>query len=764
MQKRHRASEIGLMLTIMSLMVFVGCTQLSPEAKKAKHEERGQAYFQEGKYQEALIEYKNVVQIDPKDADAHYQLALIHMKLGGLSDLQAAFGELTKTVDLDPSLQDAQLKLGEFYLAAKNPEKARKQADIVLASAPQDPKGHLLRGRSLVVEQEFEQGIQEFKKSIELDPDNVQTYIDLARAYVGMKQPLAADEAIRNGLARHPNSPELLLALGDLYLVRGEKAKAEAQYQKALKTDPDNNALYVKLAQYYQVIQEWGKAESVYQDLARRKPDSDGPHIQLGDFYTFTGQPDKARTSYQQALAINPRSTVALEKLIAHDLDTGKHEEAEKELARLLEQQKHNLVGQTLDARLQLTKGKTDEAISQLQHIIKDEPNLAMAHQYLGIAYLAKNDLNQASHELDKAVKLNPTEIGARNALATVRLAEGAYDLALEQAQTAFRLNPRNIQAVRILGEALLRKHEIAKAKQVYDAILNQIPNDAPSHYSLGLIAREDKDWKGALVHFEQALEGNPGFVQALTQIATIYVIRGEADLARKRVLRQIQSVPDNPLMYNLLGGMWIQAKGMDKAEAAFKRAIELNNTLQVSYMNLAELYRRTNRIDEAVKEYQLALEKNPQNISAHLLLGMIAEQGQDFAVAKTHYEDALKIQPKFAPAANNLAWIIAEEGGNLDLALSYAQNAREQQPADPHIADTLGWIYYKKNAYLKAASLLKEAAEKLQDNPVVYYHLGMAHMKKGDKKEAQKALKTALRISDKFPGVEEARKTLQGL
>ena len=157
------------------LLVSLGnCTQLSAEEKKAKHQERGKAYFEEGKYQEALIEFKNVVQLDPKDAKAYHQLALIHLKLGGMPDLRAAFGELTKAVELDPSIQDAQLKLGEFYLLSQQPKEAKEKAEVVLASSPQDPKGHLLRGRSLIVEKDFEEGIKELKKSLELDPDNEQ--------------------------------------------------------------------------------------------------------------------------------------------------------------------------------------------------------------------------------------------------------------------------------------------------------------------------------------------------------------------------------------------------------------------------------------------------------------------------------------------------------------------------------------------------------------------------------------------------------------
>ena len=67
----------------------------------------------------------------------------------------------------------------------------------------------------------------------------------------------------------------------------------------------------------------------------------------------------------------------------------------------------------------------------------------------------------------------------------------------------------------------------------------------------------------------------------------------------------------------------------------------------------------------------------------------MIAEQREDFETAKTHYENTLKVNPTFAPAANNLAWILSEEEGNLDVALSYAETARGVRPDDPNIADT---------------------------------------------------------------------------
>ena len=121
--------------------------------------------------------------------------------------------------------KDAQLKLGEFYLLSQEPKEAKKHADIVLASSPQDPKGHLLRGRSLIVEKEFEEGITELKKSLELDPANEQIYLDLARAYVAMKKHEEAKTILEQGLERNSTSTTLILATGDLLLVQGKTTR-----------------------------------------------------------------------------------------------------------------------------------------------------------------------------------------------------------------------------------------------------------------------------------------------------------------------------------------------------------------------------------------------------------------------------------------------------------------------------------------------------------------------------------------------------------
>jgi tetratricopeptide (TPR) repeat protein len=751
-------------LAFSLVLLLVGCFQASPEAKKAKHRERGQGYFEKAKYAEALIEYKNVVQIDPKDSDAHYRLALTYIKIGGMTNLQQAFAELSKTVELNPKNVDAQLKLGEMYLLAKEPNKARERADIVLASTPNHSEGLVLRGQSLISEQEFAQGIAELKKALELTPKNTRIYLDLAHTYIQMKKPEQAEQTLKEALGLSPNAPELIVAMGDLRVLTGRAEEAEGHYLKAIEVAPEQDGLYVKLASYFQLSRKWEQAESAYRRLAERKPTDEKPQLVLGDYYVSIGQPDKALGSYKKAVELAPSSTAARDKLIDHHLNMGSIEEAEKLTAAILEKAKKDVSGRYFQGRILLTRSKTDEALSMLQGVVKDEPRSAQAHHHLGVAYAQQGDWSQAKREFAEAIKLAPTMIEPRNATAALHLALGDVDLAIEEAEHSLRTNSRNLKAALILGDAYLRKGDLKRAKVPFEAILRAIPQEPYSHTRLGIIARNEKHPEEAVQHFEAALAIAPEMVEPLSQLASMKLAQGKTAEARARVKQQSDAYPSNALLHNLLGTLFMLGNDSPQAETEFKKAIELKDDLTESYMNLASLYYRTQRMDQAVKEYETLIAKNPKIASAHVLVGMIQEQRREFDKAKTHYQAALKINGKFAPAANNLAWILTETGGNIDEALTYAQTAREQRPDDPHIGDTLGWIYYKKNAFLKAASVLKDAADKLPENPVIKYHYGMALMKNGDKPAAKKALESSLKLSASYPGSDEAKAALKQL
>src|SRR4030095_6605446 len=89
-------------------------------------------------------------------------------------------------------------------------------------------------------------------------------------------------------------------------------------------------------------------------------------------------------------------------------------------------------------------------------------------------------------------------------------------------------------------------------------------------------------------------------------------------------------------------------------------------------------------------------LKADPKNLGAYTLVGTIHQLKGEIPKAQEAYERALALSPRFAPAANNLAYLYSEHGGDKDKALQLAQMAKEVAPEEPVIPDTLGWILYK--------------------------------------------------------------------
>jgi Tfp pilus assembly protein PilF len=88
------------------------------------------------------VEFKNVIQIDPKDAGAHYALG---QAFENLQELQGAVGQYLAIIQINPSHTDARVRLGRLFLAGNALERSLEQAEEVIKRAPQDPDGYALR-------------------------------------------------------------------------------------------------------------------------------------------------------------------------------------------------------------------------------------------------------------------------------------------------------------------------------------------------------------------------------------------------------------------------------------------------------------------------------------------------------------------------------------------------------------------------------------------------------------------------------------------
>ena len=148
----------------LCLSVFLLLSGCSKEAKIERHWQKGEQYLSENKPREAALEYRNVIQLEPKHAKAHYKLGLTYLRLGMIRE---AYAEISKTVELDPGMIDARNQLGQLYLLSGDREKAREQAEAVLAKEAGNSSAHLLLSNIYLSEKNLDKAIEESKKAAE---------------------------------------------------------------------------------------------------------------------------------------------------------------------------------------------------------------------------------------------------------------------------------------------------------------------------------------------------------------------------------------------------------------------------------------------------------------------------------------------------------------------------------------------------------------------------------------------------------------------
>src|SRR3990172_4499679 len=240
----------ALALVAGVLLLFAGCTDEA--TRLAEHLERGNAYLQEQKYAEAVIEFKNVLQLDPNHAAAHYGLAKSYL---GQKDLQRAYWELQESARLDPTNVDARLQYAEFLLLGKQEdlEEAVQLAGEVLEQAPERVEPFLLRGRALQSLGKPEEARADFKTAVEVMPESGVALLMLANFERRQGEREVAEPLFRKLTEVEPGFAAWSALGGFLAADRGRDEETEATYRKALELakEEQRNVAVQTLASFY---------------------------------------------------------------------------------------------------------------------------------------------------------------------------------------------------------------------------------------------------------------------------------------------------------------------------------------------------------------------------------------------------------------------------------------------------------------------------------------------------------------------------------
>jgi Tfp pilus assembly protein PilF len=238
-----------------------------PHARQARLW-RAEIWERSARWQEAISEYRKIIEHDPHDFEARLKLA---DALLWEHDTQAALAEYQKCVAARPhdvaalfGVVKCQQRIGEPS-DAKNGLLALLERDL---SATQKGEVLLELGEIALFNQDYQQALDFLLRSREADPTNRFVYQPLSRAHSRLGHTELAEEAKRRGeestrrlsrlseitrkLVREPQDAELRYEAGMLFIAEGADKEGAAWLHTALKCDPEHRKTHAALAEYYE--------------------------------------------------------------------------------------------------------------------------------------------------------------------------------------------------------------------------------------------------------------------------------------------------------------------------------------------------------------------------------------------------------------------------------------------------------------------------------------------------------------------------------
>jgi tetratricopeptide (TPR) repeat protein len=501
------------------------------------------------------------------------------------------------------------------------------------------------------------------------------------------------------------------------------------------------------------------KADALIEEATQVDPTDPVPYLTLSGHLGRQGDVEGALAAAEKALEIDPDLTDAKLRAAEIMVDVGYRDGDEEKIQRgqqmvqeVLSAEIPNASALMVMAKIDLAQQKVDEAIENLQAALELEPNSPQAHFVLGTALSAKGEGTGARTELARALEIDPGMLEARRVLARVHASLGEHEYAIEEAQSYLAAKPDSMQTRILLAQSLV----ILRRMDAALSALNEIPESARNAdvlYALGRVHIGMGDDQEARRYLTMANELMPTHHDILRNLVRLDQKEGRFEESVARVAAATEAEADSAKLRTLSGLVALMDNRPDDAEAAFQEAIELDPADAAGYEQLARLYAKTGRLNEAVTTYETAIKRRPEDPNLHYFLGTLYSFGGAQAKAIERYEDAIKYGPDLAYPKNDLAYIYAESGENLDRALDLAQDAKAALPDTATVADTLGWVLYKRGIPSAAISYLKEAVANSDGDIAVagvsLHHLAQAYEADGDPGNARETLRRAIAALD---------------
>ncbi len=562
------------------------------------------------------------------------------------------------------------------------------QLKNAVAKSPEDPEIRLTLGTLYNETGDALSADKEFRKALSLGATP-------AKALPGLATALAAQGEFKKLITETEaesakGNVGLLVTRGNAYLAMGEPAKAKTAFEDALKAKPDDSAAMLGLASHAFSQKDQDSGNKLADDAVAKDPKNPDVWMYKGMLAGRAGKPEAAIVAYDQVLALKPTHRTAHIEKAYLEIGMGKFDAAKADLDAARKASPGSLIVTYTQALLDFTQGKNEIALEGVQKVLKAMPEHMPSVLLAGAIQLNLGQLQQAEMNLKKYLDRFPNTVYARKLLASTQLRSAHPGDAAATLAPALRDASADPQLLALAGESSMQTRDFDKAAEFFGKASELAPKAASLRTSLGLSKLGQGNRDAAVADMEAATALDPKSQQAGTALVRTALGLKQYDKALAAVLALEKQQPDNALVQNMKGGVYLGLNDPVKARAAFEKSASLQATYFPAVANLAQLDVSEKKMADADKRLQAFLKTDKKHIGAMTALAELNMVQGKTAEATTWLEKAASENPDVVEPGMRLTAMYLRHGEKAK-ALVLVRKLQIANPTNPDLVDELG-------------------------------------------------------------------------
>lgn len=230
---------LGLCFLCLILARIESKAQVDPEIQR----QQGLQQFRTGNFTEAAGLFKQVIELDPRNSNAHNELGVTYVRLGRIEESLASF---QTAISISPGFVEARYNLGTQYFKLGRYDESIRELNETVRLEPRQANAWNNLGVALARLDRHRDAINAYKSALQIRPASTETLMLMAISMFEVS-PVDAIAPLKEAVRLDPYGADALNSLGVVYSKIGKPQEAVQSFRQALAIRPDYPAAMYNL-------------------------------------------------------------------------------------------------------------------------------------------------------------------------------------------------------------------------------------------------------------------------------------------------------------------------------------------------------------------------------------------------------------------------------------------------------------------------------------------------------------------------------------